>query len=305
MGLDVGGTFLKGARVASDGTIAARLHRPVAKESADALLHQLAQAVAELERGAEPVRAVGVGLPAILDQDGGVRRAPNVPVLNGFRVSEVLAQRCGRPVFAENDANAAGMAEAWLGAGQGARHLLFVTLGTGVGGALILEGRLFTGCLGYAGEIGHVQVASNGVPCGCGSSGCLETVAGSAGWTRRAQQALGRRDSVLRGRELSPAQIVAAAQEGDEVAQEVVAGTAEALGVGLAAALNLLNPDRAVIGGGVSGAGEFLLTPIVEQVRRRVFPDVFAACDFRLAALGGDAGVVGAARMAFLGLDQN
>lgn len=304
MGLDVGGTFLKGARVAADGTIGARIHQPIAKDTAQGLLHQLTLAVAELEVAAEPICAVGVGLPAIVDQDGRVRRAPNVPVLNGFRVGEELARRSGRPVFAENDANAAGLAEAWIGAGQGARHLLFVTLGTGVGGAVILEGRLHTGCSGYAGEIGHVQVEPSGLPCGCGSRGCLETVAGNAGWTERARRALLSRASTLQDQELSPARIVAAAQQGDQVAQEVVAGTAEALGVGLAAALNLLNPDRVAIGGGVAGAGQFLLAQIVEQARRRVFADVFAACSFHLAALGGDAGVVGAARTAFLGLGR-
>ncbi len=302
IGLDVGGTFLKGARVASDSTIEARLHQPVAKASAEELFRQLAQAVAALVSSTEPAGAVGVGLPGIVDEDGRVRRAPNLPVLNGCQVGEELARRCGLRAFAENDANAAGLAEAWTGAGRGARHLLFVTLGTGVGGALILESRLFTGRSGYAGEIGHVQVEPDGFPCGCGSWGCLETVAGNGGWTRRAEEALTRRDSSLQGQELSPASIVAAAREGDAVALEVVEGTARALGVGLGAALDLLNPDRVVIGGGVAGAGEFLLARIVEQVRRRTFPDVFAGCDFRLASLGGDAGVVGAARMAFLGL---
>jgi len=303
-GLDVGGTFLKGARVDADGVIEARFHEPVAKGSGEDLFHQLARAVACLESPAEPVRAVGVGLPGLVDEDGRVRRAPNVPVLNGLRVGQELALRCGRRAFAENDANAAALAEAWIGAGQGARHLLFVTLGTGVGGALVLGGRLFTGCSGYAGEIGHLQVEPDGLPCGCGSWGCLETVAGNGGWTRRAEEALARRGSSLQGQELSPANIVAAARQRDPVALEVVEGTARALGVGLAAALDLLNLDRVVIGGGVAGAGEFLLASIVEQVRQRTFADVFAACEFRLAALGGDAGVVGAARVALLGLAE-
>lgn len=301
-GLDVGGTFLKGARVSAGGTIEARLHEPVAKGTREDLLGQLARAIASLDSPAEPVQAVGVGLPGIVDEGGRVRRAPNLPVLDGCRVADELEQRSGRKVFAENDANAAALAEAWIGAGQGSRHLLFVTLGTGVGGAVILAGRLFTGRSGYAGEIGHLQVEPDGQPCGCGSWGCLETVAGNGGWARRAEAGLARRESSLRGRELSPANIVAAARERDPLALEVVEGTARALGVGLAAALDLLNPDRVVIGGGVAAAGEFLLARIVEEVRRRTFPDVFAGCGFRLASLGADAGVVGAARVARLGL---
>lgn len=182
------------------------------------------------------------------------------------------------------------------------RPLLFVTLGTGVGGAVILRGRLWTGRSGYAGEIGHMQLDPEGVLCGCGVRGCLETIVGNRGWRRRAEERLATQASALRGKTLEPATIVEAAREGDSVALEIVDETARALGQAFGGALNLLNVERVVIGGGVSAAGDFLLDRIVRETRPRCWPKVFEDCSFRLAELGGDAGVVGAARVAMLGL---
>lgn len=301
IGLDVGGTFLKSALVNEDGRLLERGHEPIRKATADALLDQLASAADWLSRGTE-VAGVGVGLPGIVDAvTGEVRGAPNVPVLDGLAVGQALARRTGRPTVAENDANAAALAESWVGAGRGGRLVFFVTLGTGIGGGIVWEGRVFTGTRGFAGEIGHVQVDPRGRPCGCGSWGCLETIAGSGGWVRRAEEALRTRDSTLRGRPLDPEVITHAARQGDAVALDVVDGAAAALGTGLGMALDLLNPDRVVVGGGVAAAGAFLLERIVAETRKRTFASVFAHCSFALAGLGGDAGVTGAARAAMLG----
>ena len=190
-----------------------------------------------------------------------MRSAPNVPALDGLHVGDELEARTGRASFAENDANAAALAEAWLGAGRGARHVLYVTLGTGVGGGLVFDGRIWLGRNGYAGEIGHIQVEPDGIPCGCGSWGCLETIAGVPRWTRRAEALLATgRASTLAGRSpLDPQVIVEAARGEDAVALEVVDGAARAVGVGVAAVLDLLNVDRVVVGGGVASAG--LLPP--------------------------------------------
>jgi glucokinase len=301
-GLDVGGTFLKGARLDGSGRVTAKLHEPIGRDSAGALLDQLARAVSRLEAEGGPVAAVGVGLPAIIEsRSGRVRRSPNLSILDGLEVGQELTRRTGRPAFAENDANAAAQGEAWLGAGRGAQVIFYVTLGTGVGGALIIGGRVYEGASGYAGEVGHVQIDPHGRPCGCGSWGCVETVAGSGGWVTRAEAARAERPSALQGVEdLNPEVIVTAAQAGDKVALEVVQGAACALGVGIAGALNLLNPERVVIGGGVSKAGTFLLDRIVAEVKPRTFPDVFAAAEFRLAELGGGAGAIGAGRVAML-----
>ncbi len=305
IGLDVGGTYLKGARIDATGKVLARLHEPIRKTSTADILGQLAGAVEWLEKDVGPSLAVGVGLPGIVEMTRGrVRSAPNVPALDGLKVGEELEARTGRASFAENDANAAALAEAWLGAGRGASHVLFVTLGTGVGGGLVFDGRIWMGRNGYAGEIGHIQVEPNGVPCGCGSWGCLETIAGIPGWARRAEALLASgRSSTLAGKSpLDPQVIVEAARGDDAVALEVVDGAARAVGVGVAAVLDLLNVDRVVVGGGVASAGFFLLERIAEETRKRTFPHVFADVTFRLAELGSDAGVVGASRVGMIGV---
>ncbi|MGH2627796.1 MAG: ROK family protein, partial [Anaerolineales bacterium] len=272
LGLDLGGTYLKGARVSSEGRIGERIHEPIASGSAEALLAQIAAAVVALG-GHARARALGVGLPGIVDRGKGcVFNAPALSALNGLPLAVEVARRTGLPTRIENDANAAALGESWLGGGRDAASLLLVTLGTGVGAGIVLEGRVWTGHSGYAGELGHIQVEADGVPCACGSWGCLETVAGARGWRRRAEQRLASRSSVLRGSELDPKTIVAAAQAGDAIALEIVDGAAAALGVGLAAVLNLLNLNRVVVGGGVAAAGSFLLDRIVEQTRRRSFP---------------------------------
>jgi glucokinase len=300
IGLDLGGTFLKAARVSPDGVVGRRLRQPVETDSADGLLSQLARAVRLLEEGG-PAPAVGLGIPGIVQPVTGLAHGvPNLPSLEGVPLAAELEARSGRPSFAANDANAAALAEAWLGAGQGCRNMLYVSLGTGVGGGLVLDGRLFIGHSGYAGEIGHIQVEPDGVPCGCGSWGCVETIAGAPGWVRRAETAMEGRTSSLAGQRLEPAVIVEAAHAGDAAALEVLEGAARALGAGIAATLNILNVERVVIGGGVSAAGAILLDRVMAETRQRTFPAVFAACSFRPSALGADAGVVGAARVAML-----
>lgn len=302
LGLDVGGSFLKGAVVDPSGKVVERLHEPIAKGSLQELLGQLERAATSLG-GQGRARAVGLGIPGIVEQEEArVRHAPNVPVLNGFALAEEMKNRTTLPAFLENDANAAALAEAWRGAGRGSQDQLYITLGTGIGAGVILGGRIWSGKSGYAGEVGHIQVQPDGAPCGCGSRGCVETIAGIGGWVRRAEEALHSRDSVLRGQRLDPEAIVNAAKSGDAVSLEIVEGAAVALGVGIGAALNLLNLDRVVVGGGVSAAGDFLLERITAAVRERTFPQVFADTSFRLAELGGDAGVVGAARVAMVGL---
>jgi glucokinase len=305
IGLDVGGTFLKGARIDGSGRILNRLHEPIRKGSPREILDQFASTVEALEAKGGPCGAVGIGLPGIVEMTKGrVRGAPNVPVLDGLSVGREVEARTGRASFVENDANAAALAEAWLGAGRGGSHVLFVTLGTGVGGGLVFDGRIWMGRSGYAGEIGHIQVDPSGVPCGCGSWGCLETIAGIPGWTRRAEAVLasGRSTSLAGTSPLDPQAIVEAARGEDAAALEIVDGSARAIGVGVAAVLDLLNVDRVVVGGGVANAGFFLLERIVEETRKRVFPHVFADVTFRLAELGSDAGVVGAARVGMLGV---
>jgi glucokinase len=302
IGLDVGGTFLKGARLGDSGAVDERVHQPIAKATPQEFLDQIEATVRTLQAGTS-VAGVGIGLPGIVDRAASrVRVSPAVPVLDGLSIGEEIARRTGVPVFLENDANAAALGETWLGAGRGARDVLLVTLGTGIGAGLVLGGRVWSGKSGYAGEIGHIQVDPDGVPCPCGSRGCLETIAGAKGWTRAAESLIASRASSLKGKDLDQRAIVDAAREGDAVALEVVERAARALGMGIAAVLDLLNLERVVLAGGVAAAGPFFLDKIVEETRRRTYPQVFADGSFRVAELGGDAGVVGAARVAMTAL---
>ena len=299
VGLDVGGTNLKAARIDRDGRVLDRRQEPIVKSSVAELLDQLERAIEALDGGR--TLAVGVGVPGIVEHNGRVRAAPNIPCLDGQVIAGELWQRSGRPTFLENDANAAALAEAWLGAGGGTENLLFVSLGTGVGGGVVLGGQVWAGRSGYAGELGHVQVVEGGRGCGCGSHGCVETLAGASAWARLAEERLAAgRASTLAGIPLDPAVIAQAAREGDGVALEVVDEVARALGIGIAATLLLLNLECVVIGGGVSGAGAVLLDRVIGHVQQRVFPQVFADTEIRLAELGSEAGVIGAARVAML-----
>lgn len=299
VGLDVGGTNLKAARIDRDGRVLDRRQEPIAKSSVGELLDQLEHAVQALDGGR--TTAVGVGVPGIVEHNGRVRAAPNIPVLDGQVIAGELWQRTGRPTFLENDANAAALAEAWLGAGGGTENLLFVSLGTGVGGGIVLGGQVWAGRSGYAGELGHIQVQEGGRACGCGAHGCVETLAGASAWVRLADERLATgRASTLRGIPLDPAVISQAAREGDALAIEVVDEVARALGIGIAATLLLLNLECVVIGGGVAGAGAVLLERVIRHVQQRVFPQVFADTQIRMAELGSEAGVIGAARVAML-----
>jgi glucokinase len=309
VGLDVGGTFLKGARLDAAGNVAAQIQEPIRKRTTEELLAQLAAAVRALagsDDAGSIVTGIGVGLPGIVDRASRVRVAPNVPVLDGLAVGDELKRLTGVGAEAANDANAAALAEAYRGAGRGADNVLFVSLGTGVGAGVILGGRIWSGASGYAGEIGHIQVVQDGVKCGCGSWGCLETVVGIPGWERRARAALdaGRPSSLASVELLDPKTIVEAAFDGEALALELLDEAARALSVGIAASLSLLNIERVVIGGGVANAGPILMDRVVEQTRLRTFPQVFADCTFRLAELGSDAGVIGAATLAMLQLES-
>ena len=304
IGLDVGGTFLKGARIDGTGRILTRLHEPIRKSTGREILDQFASAVEALETKGGPCVAVGVGLPGIIEMTKGrVRGAPNVPVIDGLKVGEELETRTGRASFVENDANAAALAEAWLGAGRGGHDVLYVTLGTGSGRRAGLRRTHLDGAQRVRGrDRAHpgrprrpaVRLRLVGLPGDDRRHPGLDAARGGAA---------GRGAAVHAGRPspLDPQAIVEAARGEDAVALEVVDGAARAVGIGIAAVLDLLNVDRVVLGGGVANAGFFLLERIVEEARKRTFPHVFADVTFRLAELGSDAGVVGAARVGMLG----
>jgi glucokinase len=307
---DLGGTHLRAATVDQTGRINFRLKQNTAKSAAE-IVRMLAQAVRECEKqnievtgdAARAIKAVSIVVPGTVNVDEGiVVKAPNVPCLDGFHLTAALANELKRPAILENDANAAAVGEMWLGAGRGHRTIVCVTLGTGVGGGIILEGKLWRGADGAAAEIGHMCVDPfGGVACGCGSRGCLEVYASATAIVRMTREASPRYPhSVLRpGADLTAEIIYDAGLEGDELALEVFRRMGVYLGIGLANVINIINPEMIVIGGGVVNGWDLFEKYMHQQVAERAFPLLAARVKIVRAECGDDAGLLGAARLGF------
>jgi glucokinase len=234
-------------------------------------------------------------------EEGAVVKAPNLPCLDGFRLSAALSGQLGLPAFLENDANAAAVGEMWQGAAVGCKTIICVTLGTGVGGGIILDGKLWRGVDGAAAEIGHMCVDPfGGVACTCGSRGCLEVFASATAIVRMTREASPRYpDSVLQGRDDRTAvMIFEAGKQGDELALEIFRRMGVYLGIGLANLINILNPELIVIGGGVVNGWDLFEKHMHLQVEERAFPLLTSRLKIVRAKCGDDAGLLGAARLA-------
>jgi glucokinase len=303
IGLDVGGTKIA-AGVVSGGTVLERLEQPTPAGGPGAV-EMMFEMVAALRARHPAVEAVGVGAAGMVDWPAGhIRWAPN-NAYHDLPLRKRLAEVTGLPAVVDNDANAAAWAEARYGAGAGHRNVLVVTVGTGVGGGFILDGRLFRGSTGIGGEFGHITVAAEGPVCGCGNRGCLEAVAsgtalGRAGRAAAEASPTGTMATLAGGPQQVTGEIVfAAAQAGDPAAIELFDRLGEWLGVGLGSLVTLLDPEVVVIGGGLIAVGELLLNPARLALPahtfsrdRRVLPPVVAA------SLGQAAGLIGAADLA-------
>lgn len=293
LALDLGGTDLKAARCAEGGGIALFTRRPSrVEEGPDAPFEAMAEAFAELG-GPGGVRAVGLGCPGAIDPVSGalVDRTAHLPHWRNEPLRERLAARFKVPAAVDNDANCAALAEHTLGAARGARVSLTVTLGTGVGCGIVVEGRVQHGARGGAGEIGHLPLGSGEHPCTCGIERCVEPEMSGSGLIERAREA---------GLEARDAQAVfAAAAAGEPRARALVARMADRLGAALATAINLLDPDVVVIGGGVARAGEPLLEPVRRAAERYALPSHRRGLRIVAAELGERAGVVGAGLLAW------
>src|SRR3954470_12393156 len=256
---DLGGTNLRAATIDNQGRIHDRTkqHTPKA-EKPDEIVRAIVAAARECERSSsergEKIRAVSVVVPGTVQVENGVvTKAPNVPCLNGFRLAAALESELQWPAILENDANAAAVGEMWIGAGRGRKSIIMITLGTGVGGGIILDEKLWRGIDGSAGELGHIGVEPfGGVACMCGSRGCLEVYASATAIVRMAREAKPRYpESLLHtSGDLTAEQIYQAGMKGDELALEVFRRMGGYLGVGLANLINILNPEMIVIGGG-------------------------------------------------------
>lgn len=303
-GVDVGGTTVKLGLFDINGTVIDKWEIPTRTENGgDKILPDIADSIkdkmAQNQILKEDVAGVGVGVPGPVDGDGIVHKAVNLGWGDVDLKKELQALLDGMRVEGGNDANVAALGEMWKGGGQGHRNLVAVTLGTGVGGGIIINGKIMTGATGAGGEIGHIHVEDDEPEaCGCGNHGCLEEYASATGITRLAHRALqaSSQDSVLRKGEVSAKTVFDAVKAGDELAIEVAKKFGEYLGKGLGIIAGVINPEIFVIGGGVSKAGEVLF----EYIRPSYEKTVFHACkdtEFALATLGNDAGIYGAAKM--------
>lgn len=311
LAIDLGGTKVAAAIVREDGTIVSHIAHPTeAAKGGDWVLNRIKEATVEALESSkiDPSLLVGIGMgtPGVVDSERGIMlsEAINIPGWKGRNLKAELEQILGIPAFVENDANAAGLGEFVFGAGKGARSLIFVTLGTGIGGAVILNGELVRGASFAAGELGHISVDPNGPKCGCGNYGCIELFASGPAIAQRAKEYVTRGASTKLSTIASPEELTAehvakAAQEGDLLAQSILTEAGKLLGVALAGVVNLLNPDRIVIGGGVAQAGDILLEPIRWEVKRRALPDTTKVLQIVPATLGTNAGVLGAAALVF------
>jgi glucokinase len=312
VGLDLGGTNIVAGAMPEDGSrmFALRAEPTRPDQGADAVVERIAKmiqaVVAETitKTGAKKSDFIGVGIgsPGPLDREKGlVIVTPNLGWTD-FPLRDRVSAAVGLPATLDNDANCATVGEWWQGAARGRRNVVGLTIGTGIGGGLILEGRLYHGSSDVAGEIGHTTIDSTGRRCKCGNYGCLEAYASGPAIAERAREALesGIDDSILPGLvkgelEMITAQTVYdAAKKGDLVAREVVRDTARFLGTGIANLLNIFNPDVVVIAGGVTQAGASLFEPLRAEVRRRAFKPAVDACQIVPGSLPGSAGVVGA-----------
>jgi glucokinase len=313
IGIDVGGTKIAGAVVAADGSIIARNQIATDADSPNAILTGMVKLAQELRSAAPAACAVGVGAAGLVDVERGViLAAPNISYRN-LTVADELRRRTGLPAFVDNDANVAAWAEARFGAGRGVANQIMVTVGTGIGGGYIFDGAMYRGGFGFASEVGHMVFDPAGPPCGCGSRGCWEVMASGSAIGRIARERAGEASGSLvlknAGDDVSAitGELVGeAGLDGDAFAVSVLAEAGRNLGIGLATLVNLFDPELLVIGGGAgTGTGDLLLGPAKASMEEYTTLREFRTpVRVEIAALGNDAGVVGAADLARASLGE-
>jgi glucokinase len=313
IGVDMGGTKLLAGAVDSGLSVHRRVQRSVGGLDQPALLDIAVEAVQEARAtGGGEVQAVGFGIPSLIDQrTGRAVLAVNLP-LRDIPFADVMAERLGLPVYVDNDANAAVLAEHRAGAATGFDDVVMLTIGTGIGGGLILGGEPYRGSIGAGAELGHMVIDMDGPRCqgNCPNRGCVEALASGTALAREAGRIAGeRRDSSLAraaadGRELAGPLVTELAHDGDAAAIEALELIGTRLGVALASLVNIFNPEVVVIGGGVIAAGELLLGPARAEMLRRALPPSRDEVRIVAAHFGVEAGMIGAAALAFDGLSR-
>ncbi len=303
---DIGGTHMRAALVDENGRIIARREVDTPRNApAEQMFGEIAALLGSVASQApSPPIGACVAVPGLVNGDAGiVAVAPNVPAFRNLVLTTPLSTALGLPVSIENDASAAALGESRFGAGRGCRHLLHATAGTGIGGGLVIDGRLYRGAKGFAGEIGHIVIDPGGPRCNCGSRGCLEAMVSGVAFAARARRLLAKGQSpVLRElvgyREPTGADLFHAAKAGDHTCEAEIRHGGHLLGLGLGSLVNVLNPEAVTLSGGMLVMGEMFLAPLRESLFSIAYGPA-SGTSLRLSALGDDAGILGAAAVAF------
>lgn len=306
LAVDLGGTNLRMAAVEPSGAVLFRTRRETPRgERPDEIVRAIVESAIECKKNCSDfrVRVICAAVPATVNTERGlILKAPNLPALDDFQMAAALENELGIKSILENDANAAAFGENWLGASKGFANSIFVTLGTGVGGGIIIGGKILRGMDGTAGEIGHICVEPFGVPCGCGSRGCVEQYSSATAIVRLAKDLESQypNSSLKQHLHLTAFDIYqAGTQEGDELAIEIFRQMGFYLGVALAGLINVLNPEAIIIGGGASAGWSLFLPHVQKTICRRAYHVPAKRAQVSIATLGEDAGIIGAARLAF------
>jgi len=309
IGIDVGGTNLRGALVGADGKIKKRMKiASGADQGIETVIGNLVSLIGSVSEG-EYVSAVGFGIPGIIDfKDGIITQAPNISNVNNYPIRQNLHSRIGDGigVIVENDANCAAVGEWWMGAGKDVDSLVMITLGTGVGGGIIFDGKLWRGADGFGGEVGHMTIYPGGPRCNCGNYGCLEVYSSATGIRRMVKETLSDPDAATALRDLVrdedpgriPEVVMKAASDGDEAALKIWEQFGTALGIGMASLVNILNVEMIVIGGGVSQAWDLFIDRAIAELKRRALRAPAERVKVMKSVLGDDEGIIGASYLA-------
>lgn len=301
IGVDLSGRKLRAAVVNSQGAIDERHEEPMAVER---LVEQVTSVVQRLRSSRSEIAAVGIAIPGLVNRQADrVVASRDLPASVREDLHAQFMKATGLRVELENDANAAAYGEYIAGAGRGGRDMFYITIGEGIGGAIIIAGKLWTGATGFAGEVGHITIDTEGVECECGNTGCLETLASSPNIVRRANERLNRDSTSSLSRlglnkNFTAADLVHEAKNGDDFSLMMIERTGRYIGTGVASVINLLNIGRIVMGGEVMEAGRLILDPIIHEAKRRAFHPSFEATEIVAGTLDGDAAVIGAAMLA-------
>lgn len=294
IGVDLGGTNLRAAAITQEGEVLSKMSGSAKlSQGRDTVVDDIVNSIAELRtrHGREDLLGVGVCVPGyILIEKGIIVGSNNLPEFDGFAIRDVIEQKLGARVILENDANAAAMGEKWLGAGRGVDDLILLTLGTGVGGGIIANGRILHGFLGMAGELGHITVSTNGNPCGCGNQGCLEKHASATAITGMAQM-------MHLGHQLTAEDIFNLAESGDDKARRIFEIVGCNLGTAIAMLINIFNFPLYLLSGGPLPAWDYFAPAMFEEVRQRSFAYRCSETRIEKATLGNEAGLFGAAHL--------